>query len=285
MTAAELYQHIRKTFEINKIESAQFEAVCIVEHIFGCRLSKLILDKPFVKPEQVVKADNIVYRRCQGEPLQYLLGKWEFYGLEFFVGEGVLIPRQDTETIVDTVINMKLPENPKILDLCSGSGCIAITLKKYIKNADVTAVEISEKAVGYINKNKKNNNADISVIVGDVLTEKTADCFSDIDIIVCNPPYLTAQDMKELQKEVTFEPKKALFGGNDGLEFYRKITQIWKKSLKEGGILAYEIGKGQENDVMKILAENSFADIKTADDLCGVTRVVYGRSTWRITDG
>lgn len=285
MTASELYLHLRKTLDKNNIESSQFEAMCITEHIFGCRLQKLLLDKIPATQEQVTNANKIAYRRSLGEPLQYLLGKWEFYGLEFFVGEGVLIPRQDTETLVETAINMKLPENPKILDLCSGSGCIAVTLKKYIKNADVTAVEISEKAVGYINKNKKHNNADINVVVGDVLTEKTSEGFSDIDMIVCNPPYLTAQDMNELQKEVTFEPKKALFGGNDGLDFYRNITKLWKKSLKEGGILAYEIGKGQENDIIKIMEENSFTNINTADDLCGITRVIYGSSTWRITDG
>lgn len=285
MTASELYFHLRKVLEKNKIESSQFEAMCIVEHIFGAKLQKLLLDKIPATDEQVINANNIVFRRCQGEPLQYLLRKWEFYGLEFFVGEGVLIPRQDTETLIDTVLSMELPQNPKILDLCSGSGCIGITLSKNIKNACVTAVEISEKAVGYINKNKKHNNVNMSVVVGDVLNEKTAEEFSDIDIIVCNPPYLTAEDMKNLQKEVTFEPEKALFGGNDGLDFFRKITEIWKKTLKENGLLFFEIGKGQEKAVSEILRNNSFTDINLADDLCGITRVVYGRSTWRIING
>ena len=285
VTAPELYFHLRKILEKNKIESSQFEAMCIVEHIFGTKLQKLLLDKTPASQEQVVNANNIAYRRSQGQPLQYLLGKWEFYGLEFFVGEGVLIPRQDTETLIDTVLDMELPQNPKILDLCSGSGCIGITLCKNIKNACVTAVEISEKAVGYINKNKKYNKVNMPVLIGDVLNENTAEKFSDIDIIVCNPPYLTAEDMKNLQREVSFEPAKALFGGNDGLDFYKAITRIWKKTLKENGILVYEIGMGQEKEVSEILEENSFTDIKTADDLCGVTRVVYGKSTWRITNG
>ncbi len=277
MTAPELYFHLRKVLEKNKIESSQFEAMCIVEHIFGEKLQKLLIDRTPVSQEQIVNANNIAYRRCQGEPLQYLLGKWEFYGLEYYVGEGVLIPRQDTETLVDTVLNMQLPDNPRILDLCSGSGCIAITLALNIDNADVTAVEISEKAIGYINKNRRYNHADIKVIQGDVLETKTADSFSDIDVIVCNPPYLTAEDMKNLQREVTFEPKKALFGGNDGLDFYRSITRIWKKTLKENGVIAYEIGMGQENDVCQILENNGFTDINTENDLCGITRVVYGR--------
>ncbi len=277
MTAPELYFHLRKVLEKNKIESSQFEAMCMIEHVFGEKLQKLLLDKLPASQEQVVNANNIAYRRCQGEPLQYLLGKWEFYGLDFFVGEGVLIPRQDTETLIDSTLGMDLPKSPKILDLCSGSGCIAITLSLNIDNADVTAVEISEKAIGYINKNRRYNHADLKVMQGDVLEEKTTDGFSDIDIIVCNPPYLTAEDMKQLQREVTFEPKKALFGGNDGLDFYRNITRIWKKTLKENGIIAYEIGMGQQADVTKILEDNGFTDIKTENDLCGITRVVYGR--------
>ncbi len=285
MTAAELYFHLRKVLEKNKIEASQFEAMCIVEHTFGSKLQKLLLDKTSVSQEQVVNANKIAYRRCQGEPLQYLLGKWEFYGIEFFVGEGVLIPRQDTETLVNTVLNMELPQKTKILDLCSGSGCIGITLAKNLDSADITAVEISEKAIGYINKNKRLNFADIKVLQGDVLESKTAEVFRDIDVIVCNPPYLTAEDMQNLQKEVTFEPKKALYGGNDGLDFYRKITALWKETLKENGILAFEIGMGQHDAVSKILEENSFTDIHTEDDLCGITRVVYGRSTWRITNG
>lgn len=285
MTAAELYFHLRKVLEKNKIESSQFEAMCIVEHVFGEKLNKLLIDRNAASEEQIVNVNNIVYRRCQGEPLQYLLGKWEFYGLELYVGEGVLIPRQDTETLVHAVTHSELPENPKILDLCSGSGCIAIALDLCIDKSNVTAVEISEKAIGYLNKNKRFNGSEIRVVQGDVLEEKTAEKFSDIDVIVCNPPYLTAEDMQNLQKEVTFEPKKALFGGVDGLDFYRKITHIWKKTLKENGLIAFEIGMGQEDDVCKILENNGFTDIDTKPDLCGITRVVLGRLSRRNING
>lgn len=196
--------------------------------------------------------------------------------MPFYVGEGVLIPRQDTETLVETVLKIKLPENPKILDLCSGSGCIAVSLALNIKNADVTAVEISDKAAEYIKKNAELNNTDLNIVKDDVLSEKTAAIFSGIDAIVCNPPYLTAEDMKSLQKEVTFEPETALFGGKDGLDFYRSITKIWKDCLKSGGILAYEIGMGQEDAVMKILEENNFINIEMTEDLSGIIRVVRG---------
>ena len=144
------------------------------------------------------------------------------------------------------------------------------------KNADVTAVEISDKAAEYIKKNAELNNTDLNIVKDDVLSEKTAEIFSGIDAIVCNPPYLTADDMKSLQKEVTFEPETALFGGKDGLDFYRNITKLWKDCLKSGGILAYEIGMGQEDAVMKILEENNFINIEMTEDLSGIIRVVRG---------
>lgn len=276
MTAPELYFHAKKIFECNNIESASFEAMCILEHVFGKKLSVLLLEKPTASEEQKNTVNNLAYRRICGYPLQYLLGKWEFFGLPFYVGEGVLIPRQDTETLVETVLKIKLPENPKILDLCSGSGCIAVSLALNIKNADVTAVEISDKAAEYIKKNAELNNTDLNIVKDDVMSEKTAAIFSGIDAIVCNPPYLTAEDMKSLQKEVTFEPETALFGGKDGLDFYRSITKIWKDCLKSGGILAYEIGMGQEDAVMKILEENNFINIEMTEDLSGIIRVVRG---------
>ena len=237
MTAPELYFHAKKIFECNNIESASFEAMCILEHVFGKKLSVLLLEKPTASEEQKNTVNNLAYRRISGYPLQYLLGKWELFGFPFYVGEGVLIPRQD---------------------------------------ADVTAVEISDKAAEYIKKNAELNNTDLNIVKDDVLSEKTAEIFSGIDVIVCNPPYLTAEDMKSLQKEVTFEPETALFGGKDGLDFYRSITKLWKDCLKSGGILAYEIGMGQEDAVMKILEENNFINIEMTEDLSGIIRVVRG---------
>ncbi len=277
VTATELYFRLKKILGNNGIQSSQFEAMCIVEHIFGEKLEKILINKIDASEQQVALTDNIVFRRTQGEPLQYILGKWEFYGLEFFVGEGVLIPRQDTETMIDETLKLKLPQCPKIIDLCSGSGCIGITINKKIPDAQVTAVENSEKALSYLNKNIALNNAKIKIVMGDVLNEKTAEQFSDIDLILCNPPYLTSEDMKNLQKEVTFEPKEALFGGNDGMRFYKNITAIWKNILKSGGYIYYEIGIGQEDRVTEILMENNFVNIRSANDLCGITRVVSGQ--------
>lgn len=277
VTATELYFHLKKILGNNGIQSNQFEAMCIIEHIFGERLEKILINKINADEKQIALADSIALRRANGEPLQYLLGKWEFYGLEFFVGEGVLIPRQDTETLIDEALKLRLPPCPKIIDLCSGSGCIGITINKKIPHAFVAAVENSQRAISYINKNTAHNSARMKIVMGDVLNEKTAEQFSEIDLILCNPPYLTSEDMKNLQREVAFEPETALFGGEDGMRFYKGITAIWKNTLKSGGTLSYEIGMGQEERVTEILKENNFINIRCADDLCGITRVVSGQ--------
>lgn len=277
VTAPQLYFHIKNIFEKNALESPQFEAMCIVEHIFRKKLNFLLLEKTPASAEQVNFADNIAYRRITGEPLQYLLGEWEFFGLPFYVGKGVLIPRQDTETLAEAVIDAagKL-DAPKIIDLCSGSGCIACAVAANVKNAKVYALEKSERAIGYLNRNIKLNNADVTVIEADVLSKSAAKNPGGFDIIACNPPYLTAEDMNALQKEVSFEPEEALFGGRDGLKFYREITHIWNGALNSGGVLAYEIGMGQEEDVKKIMLENGFVNIEFIRDVPGVIRVVKG---------
>ena len=148
MTAPELYFHVKKIFEQNGIESASFEAMCVLEHIFGKKLNRLLLERTEASKEQIDTANNIAYQRISGYPLQYILGKWEFYGLPFYVGEGVLIPRQDTEILAETSINTaRKMSKPKILDLCSGSGCLAVSIAKSVPDAEITAVEISEIAV------------------------------------------------------------------------------------------------------------------------------------------
>lgn len=277
MTSPELYTHVRKVLENNSIENAQFEAMCIVENVLGKRLNRILLEKTYISEKQLKLAESIAYRRNTGEPLQYILGEWEFFGMNFCVGEGVLIPRQDTEVLVETVIeSARRIESPKIIDLCSGSGCIACAVAENVKSARVYALEKSEKAIEYLSRNIELNKVDIEIISADVLSEGNAKRFNEFDIIVCNPPYLTAYDMKALQKEVAFEPETALFGGDDGLLFYREITRIWKNCLKTGGILAYEIGMGQEEDVKAIMAENNFLNIEFIKDIPGIIRVVRG---------
>ena len=226
-------------------------------------------------------SSEMAERRSTGYPLQYILGEWEFYGLTFRLSENVLIPRPDTETLIENVLEIcrrQGMKSPKIADLCSGSGCIAITLKKMLPDAEVSAVELSDGAVDIIKENSALNSADIKIIKGDVLKAETAAMFRDMDIIVSNPPYVTAEEMAQLQKEVRYEPEMALYGGEDGLDFYRAMTALWKNSIAENGWLLYEYGDGQHSDVEKILIDNNFNNITLTRDLAGIFRTASAQN-------
>jgi release factor glutamine methyltransferase len=250
----------------------------LVCHVSGKSQEYILANRDLYAPEETIRGvAEKLKRLLEGEPLAYVLGEWEFYGLPMKVGEGVLIPRPDTETIIDTILEKyseRTKNAPQIADLCSGSGCIAITLKKYIPDSSVTAIEYSDDAIKYLRENAQLNGADIKIVKGDVLDERTARCFEKLDILVSNPPYLTGEEMDTLQTEVSFEPELALRGGDDGLDYYRKITPLWRNSIKSGGIILYEIGMGQENDVTAILQENGFENILYSRDTAGIIRIV-----------
>ncbi len=214
----------------------------------------------------------LLQRRIAGEPLQYILGEWEFYDLPFFVGEGVLIPRPDTETLAEFAIDRAGTEETTCMDLCSGSGCLAITVDKHCPNATVYAMEKSDEAYRYLEKNIERNLSSVRAIKGDVLE----DDFGEYDLIISNPPYIKTADLDTLQKEVKREPQMALDGGEDGLMFYRKIAEKWVPHLKSGGTLAVEIGIGQGNDVKKIFEKSGLKNIGSRNDLSGVERVIFG---------
>lgn len=289
MTNGQLFDHIKNTLKNAGKEDADFDAKCIFEDIVGLDMLNLALHRS--NEADGVKAENamkLAEKRAEGYPLQYLLGKWEFYGLNFKVGEGVLIPRPDTETLVDTVVNhfaAKKFYDPQIIDLCSGTGCIAVSLQKTIPKSKLIAVELSSDAMPYLVENIRSNNADVKILKGDVMDGRLLDNFKDeesegdyrqLDCIVSNPPYLTAEEMSDLQTEVTFEPASALDGGNDGLKFYRVISCLWKEILKDGGLLAFEIGYRQGEDVAEILRKGGYTDVKIIKDLGGNDRVVTG---------
>lgn len=287
MTNGELYSYIKKTLQNADIPDFEFEANCILEDIMHITLLELALKRDLEADSSTEKkALEICRKRADGYPLQYLLGIWGFYGLPFKVGEGVLIPRPDTETLIETVLAyFKTADikNPEIIDLCSGSGCIAVTLKKTMPESTVYAVEISADAFPFLVENIKLNNADVKLLKGDVMNGELLDNFCDtesvgdyrqIDCIVSNPPYLTDTEMGELQKEVTFEPEIALRGGNDGLKFYRIISCLWREILKDGGLIAFEIGYEQGTAVSELLKNNGYENINIIKDLGGNDRVV-----------
>lgn len=223
------------------------------------------------------QVENLCKRRIQGEPLQYIIGEWEFYGLPFKVGKGVLIPRQDTETVVDTVLRKAPVDKPlTIIDLCAGSGCIAVALEKHLECEKVYAVEKSMQAMDYLRQNISLNNSRVIAVQGDVTDEQTLDRFDTADVIVSNPPYLTKEDMQALQKEVSFEPESALFGGDDGLDFYTTIIRLWKTRLRQGGMMAFEIGIDMQDEVMTMLVRHGFENVRAVKDACGIFRCVTG---------
>lgn len=261
-------------------EEAEFEADCIVADLVGVSNSVLrVLGETQADNEIISKADEFVSRRLNGEPLQYILGKWEFYGLDFFVGEGVLIPRPETELLVD--IALKFAENKKnisVFDLCSGSGCIGITIGKQLHGSDVTVLEKSDKALEYLIKNKEFNYADnVTVVKGDLFDG--ADLFNGkmCDILLSNPPYICRDVIPTLQREVLSEPEMALDGGVDGLDFYRGIAEKWSSCVKPDGMVAVEIGEEQGKDVSLIFAEY-FSEVDVVKDFSGNDRVVTAKN-------
>lgn len=289
MVIKELLAQVKKVLRSGNVPDLDFDAECIVCDMLRTDKTRLILNhEKEAAPDSVRKALEAAQKRSQGYPLQYLLDRWEFYGLPMKTGEGVLIPRADTETLVDTVIGYYKENrgNRRILDLCSGSGCIAIALYKNISGAEVTAVENSADAMPYLVKNAELNKAKIRIIKGDVMNGTLMENFADKDdpgeyirfgCIASNPPYLTDREMNELQTEVTYEPAYALSGGYDGLKFYRCISLLWREVLEDGGLMAFEIGSGQAEAVSGIMEQNGFGDIRIFKDIGGLDRVVVGR--------
>ncbi len=276
-TIFEAYNDTKKKLEKAGIEDFVFEAKQIIKHITG--LSNLEIINNYTKPLTEVQENKLTAILRQREihyPLQYILGVWEFYGCKFKVGPGVLIPRSDTETLIDVALRIiEDKKEAKVLDLCSGSGCIGITLAKKRRDISVTLLEKYDEAISYIEKNRALNVAlNTRILKGDVLKGEGNDM--KYDLIVSNPPYITEEEMKELQTEVTFEPETALAGGKDGLDFYRAIAKNYKPLLNCGGTLALEIGCNQAAAVTGILEKEGYKNIKTEKDIEERQRVVFG---------
>ncbi|MCC0648592.1 peptide chain release factor N(5)-glutamine methyltransferase [Clostridioides sp. ZZV15-6598] len=229
--------------------------------------------------EQKIKFIGFAEERINGRPIAYIVEKREFMGLDFFVKEGVLIPRPDTETLVEEIIEIcKDRKHVSILDIGTGSGAITVSLAKYIENSKVMSFDISEIALEIGKKNAIINEVDkkIEYIKSDLFTALN-DSDIKFDLIVSNPPYIKKRDIETLHIQVKdYEPYNALEGGEDGLDFYRKITEQGKKYLNECGILAYEVGHNQAEDVINIMKSNGYKQIYTKKDIQGIDRVVIG---------
>ncbi len=274
MTIFTAYNDAKKALKSAGIGSANFEAKQIIKYVTGYSNSEILsLYNSKLTPLQQTAYNSILNRRLSRYPLQYILGEWSFYGLDFSVGEGVLIPRADTETLVDTALDyLKEKQNPAVLDLCSGSGCVAVTIAKN-KECTVDALEKYDAAFGYLEKNIVKNAASVSAKKGDVFNF-TPD--KKYDLIVSNPPYISAVGMEIIDEETSHEPDSALYGGEDGLLFYRCILSRYKKYLKPGGMMALEIGFDQCEEVKELFLSNGFHSVGTKDDYGGIQRVVFG---------
>jgi len=280
------------TLTQTSVQTAEIDARAILAHVLCCTSDQLYLHTTTtLQDDQIAECNKLVTRRTNNEPIQYITNHAEFMSLPFYVDTNVLIPRPDTETLVETIIanvganpNLRLgqaqPVRPIVaLDLCTGSGCIAVSLAHYIPNLTITATDISPTALIIARKNAVTNKVSkrITFIQSDIFAALDATHHNKYDFIVSNPPYITASEMKTLAPNVhNYEPHTALHGGKDGLNFYRIIAQKAKQYLKPGAPLFLEIGCEQAQSVTELLHAEGFINVTITKDLAGLDRVVVG---------
>lgn len=267
MSVSELVRLAQLRLEAVAGEEAAQQARLIVATVVGVEPSALTLHSWVqADEEQISIVGEMLEQRMTGEPLQYILGEWSFMGLPFYVDERALIPRQDTELLCETALT-RITERgyQTCLDLCTGSGCVGISIAK-LGHISVTATDISRDALSLAQENADLNEVQINLVEGDLFAAISA----KYDLITCNPPYLSQADMDVLQKEVTFEPALALFGGEDGVDFYRRIARTYQAHLNPGGTLLLEIGSTQADAVAALFA----AKTSVLKDLGGNDRVL-----------
>ena len=258
----------------NNVESPKLKARLLLQYVLDKpRQYIIVYDNKEIDKQQQWQYFVNIEKLTKGVPLQHITHRQEFMKMDFFVDENVLIPRPDTEILVEEVIKIARKYNsPRILDLCTGSGAIAISLKKFVPNADITAVDISEKALEIAQKNAKKLETKINFLKSDLFDKLDNKKF---DIIVSNPPYIRKDEIKKLSEEVQKEPKIALDGGEDGLDFYRIITEQAINYLKTGSFLCFEIGYNQKNDVIKIIEDDqNYKNTYCKKDLYGNDRII-----------
>ena len=279
MTLSEAYNIGKKILEDANIESSSFDAMCIFNKCFEVDRMSLVEKRNInVSEEKLETFFSSLNERKNGRPLQYILGSWSFMGNDFFVGEGVLIPRDDTEVLVRQALkSIENIKSPKILDLCAGSGTVCISLAKERKDAKVTAVELSDIAFKYLEKNiVKNATFNITALKKDIFSRDFNFLENEFDIIVSNPPYIPSEEINNLQKEVKLEPTLALDGGNDGLKFYKEILNYWTLFLKSSGKICVEIGFDQGKKVSQLFRNANLYDIIVYKDINNCDRAVCG---------
>ena len=283
MTYRELYLSARSALsQTENQQNAGLIARDLVCSFSGLPPEQMLaeIDQP-ADPLAAEKVRQGVHRLLNEEPLAYVLGEWEFYGLPLYVSPDVLIPRDDTCAVTELAINKSLflDKDPRILDLCCGSGCIGLAVASRVKDARVTLADISREALAVAKKNIARNKLGGRVSTFQVDARKNAPGFlGKFDLIVSNPPYITAEDMKQLPKSVgDYEPHLALFGGEDGLDFYRCILKNFTSILKPGGFLCFEFGMDMGDSVCALLEENDYTIVQRKRDYNDRDRAVLAQ--------
>ena len=281
-TYNELYLSARSLLRSKGVESYNLEARLLVAKAAGKPVSELLRDlNLYTTPAIEQTVQEFIERRLNGEPVAYITGTWEFYGLPMIVSQDVLIPRMDTEVLVDTAKELLIGRkmDARILDLCTGSGCLTCALGHELPATKLVSVDISATALDICRKNIALNRLTSRVIT--VQADATSSPplgIGQFDMIVSNPPYIDSGEILTLDKSVRdYEPVWALDGGKDGLRFYKSIIKYWKSVLRPGGWLLFEVGEGQSEPVKEMLLAGGFDQADTRKDTAGTERVAFAR--------
>ena len=279
-TYNELYISTRAALKRAGVEAYSLEARLLVSHAVGKSKEAFLRDlRLYTSTENEQKINALLQRRLAGEPLAYLIGEWEFYGLPLDISPAVLIPRPDTEVLATKLIDAARGAGAcRILDLCAGSGCIGLAAAANLPNARVLLGEYDEEALKICRQNIRRNRLTARVASLKIdAREKPARTLGEFQFLVSNPPYIPSADIDTLDASVReHEPRLALDGGADGLDFYRVICEKWRDALCENGMLFFEVGIGQADQVLRIMRSHGFGDIQIVKDLNNIPRVVYG---------
>ncbi len=280
ITYNNLYLDIRQQFLRAGLPDPTLKSRELVCCAAGKSREELSRDGRLYVPDSVERqVRRLAQRHLDGEPVAYLIGEWEFYGLPLDISESVLIPRPDTEVLVDRALAaLKTAEEPRVLDLCAGSGCIGLALARNLPGSHVVLGELDEGALRVCRQNIRRNGLSGQVVSLQLdACEKPPAHLGEFDCIVSNPPYIPDGDIAALDVSVRdYEPHMALKGGADGLDFYRAITAHWTAALRVGGRLLFEVGIGQADEVLRIMRGMGFGDLEVTPDLNGIPRVVEG---------
>ena len=276
MTAEQVLRTAADKLRAAQIENASFDASCLVENITGLSRTKIMLCDDYIADEQAELVERAVLRRISGEPLQYILGEWDFFGRTFEVGEGVLVPRPETELLVELALEkLRNVRYPVVFDLCAGSGCVGLTIAAERPDAHVWLFEKYDEAFHYLKRNiKKLGLTNVQAVQHDITLGYDDKISETPDLIVSNPPYLRTDELGGLSTEVMHEPATALDGGKDGVDFYRIIASRWLPNVNKHGGIIFECDPSQTLEIADMLMPYAMR-VKIVTDIFGLQRAVY----------